>query len=38
MVGFALSLPDLEDGHVYLYSHTLAVLPAYRNAGTMTKI
>jgi predicted GNAT superfamily acetyltransferase len=33
MVGFAMSLPGFRDGHAYLHSHMLAVLPAYRNAG-----
>jgi predicted GNAT superfamily acetyltransferase len=33
IVGFAMSLPGFRDGHAYLHSHMLAVLPAYRNAG-----
>jgi predicted GNAT superfamily acetyltransferase len=33
MVGFAISLPGFRDGHAYLHSHMLAVLPAYRNVG-----
>lgn len=33
MAGFAMALPAYRDGQVYLHSHMLAVLPAYRNAG-----
>jgi len=33
LVGFAMSLPGYRDGHSYLHSHMLAVLPQYRNAG-----
>lgn len=33
IVGFAMSLPGYRDGHAYLHSHMLAVLPAHRNAG-----
>lgn len=33
IVGFAMSLPGFRNGHPYLHSHMLAVLPAYRNAG-----
>lgn len=33
IVGFAFSLPGYRDGHAYLHSHILAVLPDYRNAG-----
>ncbi|MDW5264534.1 MULTISPECIES: GNAT family N-acetyltransferase [Acidobacteriaceae] len=33
IIGFAMSLPGFRDGHAYLHSHMLAVLPAYRNAG-----
>jgi predicted GNAT superfamily acetyltransferase len=33
MVGFAMALPGWRKGQVYLHSHMLAVLPAYRNAG-----
>ena len=33
IIGFAMSLPGYRDGHPYLHSHMLAVLPAYRNAG-----
>jgi predicted GNAT superfamily acetyltransferase len=33
IVGFAMSLPGHRDGHSYLHSHMLAVLPDYRNAG-----
>ncbi|MEO6982776.1 MAG: GNAT family N-acetyltransferase [Edaphobacter sp.] len=33
MIGFAMALPGYRDGHAYLHSHMLAVLPEYRNAG-----
>jgi predicted GNAT superfamily acetyltransferase len=33
IVGFAMALPGYRDGHPYLHSHMLAVLPEYRNAG-----
>jgi predicted GNAT superfamily acetyltransferase len=33
LVGFAMSLPGYRDGHPYLHSHMLAVLPDYRNSG-----
>jgi predicted GNAT superfamily acetyltransferase len=34
MIAFCLSIPGLKpDGKVYLHSHMLGVLPAYRNAG-----
>jgi predicted GNAT superfamily acetyltransferase len=33
LVGFAMSLPGYRDGHSYLHSHMLAVLPEYRNGG-----
>jgi len=33
IVGFAMSLPGYREGHSYLHSHMLAVLPTYRNAG-----
>jgi predicted GNAT superfamily acetyltransferase len=33
MVGFALSVPGMRSGHVYLHSHMLAVLKEYRNGG-----
>jgi predicted GNAT superfamily acetyltransferase len=33
LVGFAMSLPGYRDGHSYLHSHMLAVLPQYRNLG-----
>ena len=33
LVGFAMALPGYRDGHPYLHSHMLAVLPQYRNAG-----
>jgi predicted GNAT superfamily acetyltransferase len=31
MAGFAMALPGFRDGHAYLHSHMLAVLPEYRN-------
>lgn len=33
LIGFVMSLPGCRDGHPYLHSHMLAVLPAYRDAG-----
>jgi predicted GNAT superfamily acetyltransferase len=33
LVGFAMSLPGYRNGHAYLHSHMLAVLPEYRNGG-----
>src|SRR6185312_17076489 len=33
MVGFAMGLPGFRNGHAYLHSHMLAVLPEYRNYG-----
>jgi predicted GNAT superfamily acetyltransferase len=33
IVGFAMALPGYRNGHAYLHSHMLAVLPDYRNAG-----
>jgi predicted GNAT superfamily acetyltransferase len=33
LVGFAMSLPGYRDGHPYLHSHMLAVLPKHRNSG-----
>jgi len=33
IVGFAMALPGFRNGHAYLHSHMLAVLPEYRNAG-----
>lgn len=34
MIGFCLAFPALkQDGHPYLHSHMLAVMPEYRNAG-----
>jgi predicted GNAT superfamily acetyltransferase len=31
MIGFAFGFPALEDGHVSIHSHMLAVLPKYRD-------
>lgn len=33
MVGFAMALPGYREGHAYLHSHMLAVLPEYRDRG-----
>ncbi len=33
LVGYAMSLPGVRNGHVYLHSHHLAVLADWRNAG-----
>ena len=33
IVGFAMALPGYRDGHAYLHSHMLAVLPEFRNLG-----
>jgi len=33
IVGYAMSLPGVRNGHAYLHSHHLAVLPEWRNAG-----
>jgi predicted GNAT superfamily acetyltransferase len=33
LVGFALAIPGIRNGHAYLYSHMLAVRQPYRNAG-----
>jgi len=33
LIGFAMALPGFRDGHAYLHSHMLAVLPQHRNAG-----
>ena len=33
VIGFAMALPGYRNGHSYLHSHMLAVLPQYRNAG-----
>ena len=33
IVGFAMSWPGYRNGHSYLHSHMLAVLPEYRNHG-----
>lgn len=38
MVGFALSVPGLRDGHPYLHSHMLAVRQTYRNDGLGRRI
>jgi predicted GNAT superfamily acetyltransferase len=33
LVGFALSIPGMRNGHQYLHSHMLAVREPYRNSG-----
>jgi predicted GNAT superfamily acetyltransferase len=33
LVGFALAIPGMRNGHVYLHSHMLAVRQQYRNGG-----
>ncbi len=33
LVGYSMSLPGVRNGHAYLHSHHLAVLPAWRNFG-----
>jgi predicted GNAT superfamily acetyltransferase len=33
VIAFAMSLPGYRDGHPYMHSHMLAVLPDYRNLG-----
>ena len=33
LVGYAMSLPGVRNGHAYLHSHHLAVLPNWQNAG-----
>ena len=33
LVGYAMSLPGVRNGHTYLHSHHLAVLPEWRDAG-----
>ncbi len=33
LVGFAFAIPGYRNGHAYLHSHMLAVLPEYRNVG-----
>jgi predicted GNAT superfamily acetyltransferase len=33
LVGYAMALPGVRNGHAYLHSHHLAVLPAWRNQG-----
>jgi predicted GNAT superfamily acetyltransferase len=33
MAGFAMALPGYRNGHAYLHSHMVGVLPEYRNLG-----
>jgi predicted GNAT superfamily acetyltransferase len=38
LVGYAMSLPGVRNGHAYLHSHHLAVLPEWRNARVGQKL
>lgn len=38
MVAFALGIPGNRNGHLYIHSHMLAVIPGYRNAGLGRRI
>jgi predicted GNAT superfamily acetyltransferase len=38
LVGFALSVPGLRNGHCYLHSHMAAVRESHRNAGIGRKL
>jgi len=38
LVGFALSVPGLRNGHAYLHSHMAAVRESHRNAGIGRKL
>jgi predicted GNAT superfamily acetyltransferase len=38
LVGFAMALPGIRNGHPYLHSHMLAVQPQYRNHGIGTQL
>lgn len=38
MVGFAMSVPGIRNGHSYLHSHMLAVRPNFQNAGLGRRI
>jgi len=38
MVGFAMSVPGIRNGHTYFHSHMLAVHPDYQNAGLGRRI
>ena len=33
LIGYALAIPGLRDGHPYFHSHMLAVAPEFRNRG-----
>jgi len=33
LIGFALGIPGMRNGHAYMHSHMLAVKDAYRNSG-----
>jgi predicted GNAT superfamily acetyltransferase len=33
LIGYALAIPGIRDGHPYFHSHMLAVAPEYRNRG-----
>jgi predicted GNAT superfamily acetyltransferase len=38
LVGFAMSVPGIRNGHSYFHSHMLAVHPDYQNAGLGRRI
>jgi predicted GNAT superfamily acetyltransferase len=38
LIGFALAIPAIRNGHCYLHSQMLAVLPQYRNRGLGRRI
>ena len=38
LAGYAMSLPGVRNGHAYLHSHHLAVLPPWRNLGVGRKL
>jgi predicted GNAT superfamily acetyltransferase len=38
LIGFALAIPGMRNGHSYLHSHMLAVRQRYRNAGLGRRI
>jgi predicted GNAT superfamily acetyltransferase len=38
LVGFAMSVPGIRNGHSYFHSHMLAVHPEYQNAGLGRRI
>jgi predicted GNAT superfamily acetyltransferase len=38
LVGFAMSVPGIRNGHTYFHSHMLAVHPEYQNSGLGRRI